>query len=281
MAFVFGTRPEAIKVAPVLLAMRDNPHLQPLVFVTGQHRQMLDQVLEVFGITPDQDLEILQHGQGLTGITTKALERLSPVVEQHQPDVMVVQGDTTTTFAGAARCVLRQDPRCAHGGRSADERPVLAVSRRDQPPPHIANLSVHLAPTSTSCENLVREGFDRSSILITGNTVIDALLWTVNQRVPYQDPRLEALDHHDRPVLLVTAHRRESWGDGMRAIGDTLARIAHAKPELTIALPLHKNQWSAKPFFPVSRDRERHRYRAAWLRRILSTDEPFAPDLDR
>ncbi|MDQ1395302.1 MAG: hypothetical protein QOG64_561 [Acidimicrobiaceae bacterium] len=243
---VFGTRPEAIKVAPVVLALQRAEDLEPIVVVTGQHRSMLDQVLEVFGITPHVDLEIIQPGQTLGDITCRVLQGLAPVLERERPDLVMVQGDTTTTFAGALAAFYAGVP-VAHleaGLRTGDRTSPFPEEINRRLTTGLAEL--HLAPTATSRANLLAESVDENSVLVTGNTVIDALLDAVERPVDYGDPALADLDLDPRRVLLVTAHRRESWGSGMASIGKALASLARSEPDLLIVFPIHKN--------PVVRD---------------------------
>ncbi len=238
---VFGTRPEAIKVAPVILALQNTRGISPLVVVTNQHREMLDQVLEVFGIVPDEQLGIFRSGQGLHDITARALEGLAPVIAKHQPSAIVVQGDTTTTLAAAMAGFYAQVP-VVHMEAG------LRTDMRYSPFPEEINRrmttqlsSVHLAPTALSRHNLLEDGIAPDAVFVTGNTVIDALHWTVGRQLPYGDPLLDTIDEDSRRVLLVTAHRRESWGEGMLAIGRAIAEIARTEPDLLIVIPLHKN----------------------------------------
>jgi UDP-N-acetylglucosamine 2-epimerase (non-hydrolysing) len=251
---VFGTRPEAIKVAPVIQALQRSPLFEPVVVVTAQHREMLDQVLELFDIVPDFDLNIIAPRQTLTDVTTRALSGLAPVFAEVAPDMVVVQGDTTTTFAGALGAFYCQVPvtHMEAGLRTWD---------RYSPFPEEANRSlttrlsnVHLAPTSTSRDNLVGEGISPDDIVVTGNTVIDALLWTVDARVDYEDPVLERVEKDGRRVLLVTAHRRESWGAGMEAIGSALRGLAIEEPNLQIVFPIHKNPVVRETIVPMLDD---------------------------
>lgn len=251
---VFGTRPEAIKVAPLIQALRRSPSFEPIVAVTAQHREMLDQVLDLFGIEPDFDLNIIEPRQTLTDVTTRALSRLSPLMKEVSPDMVVVQGDTTTTFVGALAAFYHQIP-VAHMEAG------LRTWQRYSPFPEEVNrslttrlASLHLAPTSTSRRNLLQEGVSANDILVTGNTVIDALLWTVDAKVRYEDPILEKIEREGRRVLLVTAHRRESWGKGMKAIGSALRGIALDEPELRIVFPIHRNPVVRETIVPMLED---------------------------
>nr|WP_275402562.1 UDP-N-acetylglucosamine 2-epimerase (non-hydrolyzing) [Streptomyces sp. SID13031] len=238
---VYGTRPEAIKVAPVLAALAADTDLESVPVVTGQHREMLDQVNELFGIVPRHDLDILKPGQTLAGITARIMDGFDPILADEAPDAVIVQGDTTTSTAAALAAFYRGIPvvHVEAGLRSGD---------LSSPFPEEANrrltsqiTALHLAPTAGSRANLLREGIDPSTIVVTGNTVIDALLARAAQPAPLVDPQLAALVESGKPILLVTSHRRESWGSAMEGVGRALARIATAHPELTIVLPLHRN----------------------------------------
>ncbi|MFJ4267039.1 non-hydrolyzing UDP-N-acetylglucosamine 2-epimerase [Paenarthrobacter nicotinovorans] len=238
---IFGTRPEAIKMAPIVHALKQSDQLHCVVTVTGQHREMLDQVNQLFGITPDHDLNIHQAGQSLTDIMTRTMSGLDALFVRERPDAVVVQGDTTTSTAGAIAAFY-------HGIPVVHVEAGLRSGNLLSPFPEEANrkitsqiASLHLAPTSTSRANLLMEGIGTENIVVTGNSVIDALITTVDKQVPFTDPALEDLATSSRRVLLVTTHRRENQGDAMRGVGRALARIADAEPELTIVLPAHKN----------------------------------------
>lgn len=251
---VFGTRPEAIKVAPVIQALRHSGLFEPVVVVTAQHREMLDQVLDLFEIVPDFDLNIIEPRQTLSDVTTRALTRLSPLMEDISPDMVVVQGDTTTTFVGGLAAFYHQIP-VAHmeaGLRTWDRYSPFPEEVNRSLTTRLANL--HLAPTATSESNLLQEGIDSSSIIVTGNTVIDALMWTVDAGVRYEDPVLERVEKEGRRILLVTAHRRESWGDGMASIGSALRGIALDAQDLQIVFPIHRNPVVREAIIPMVND---------------------------
>jgi UDP-N-acetylglucosamine 2-epimerase (non-hydrolysing) len=238
---IFGTRPEAIKMAPIVNALTESPQFRCIVTVTGQHREMLDQVNELFGIVPDHDLNILQQGQSLSAILTRTVDGLEELFAHTRPDAVVVQGDTTTSTAAAIAA-------CYHGIPVVHVEAGLRSGDLSSPFPEEANRKLtsqiarlHLAPTSTSRANLLAEGVNAADIVVTGNTVIDALLTTVDKQIPFTDPRLEQLATSGRRILLVTTHRRENQGDAMRGVGRALARIADAEPDLVIVLPAHKN----------------------------------------
>ncbi|NMR20526.1 non-hydrolyzing UDP-N-acetylglucosamine 2-epimerase [Cellulomonas fimi] len=238
---VYGTRPEAIKVAPVIRALEDSSVLRSITVVTGQHREMLDEVNDIFGIVPDHDLDIMKHGQTLAQILGRVLEGLDPILEAVRPDAVMVQGDTTTSTAAALAAFYRQIPvvHLEAGLRSHDISSPFPEEANRKITTQISAL--HLAPTSVSRANLMREGVAAETIAVTGNTVIDALLGTVDKHLPFTDPALEELAGSGRPVLLVTTHRRENWGEAMHGVGRAIARIARAEPELTVVLPIHRN----------------------------------------
>ncbi|NNU27553.1 non-hydrolyzing UDP-N-acetylglucosamine 2-epimerase [Isoptericola sediminis] len=243
---VYGTRPEAIKVAPVIKALEASDVLDSVTVVTGQHREMLDQVNEIFDIRPDHDLDIFEHGATLSTIVARVLERLDPVLEAEQPAAVVVQGDTSTSTAAALAAFHRGIPvvHVEAGLRSGNILSPFPEEANRKITSQIAAL--HLAPTATSKENLLREGVADEDIVVTGNTVIDALLMTVEQKTPFSDPELEDLADSGRPVLLVTTHRRENWGGAMEGVGRALARLARSFTNMQIVLPAHRN--------PVVRD---------------------------
>jgi UDP-N-acetylglucosamine 2-epimerase (non-hydrolysing) len=241
---IYGTRPEAVKMAPIIKALEVSPLFVPLVAVTGQHRSMLDQINELFAIQPDVDLDIHQPAQTLTDITARALTGLTPVLDRYEPDLVMVQGDTTTTFVASLAAFYAQIP-VAHieaGLRTNDRYAPFPEEINRRLTTRLASL--HFAPTSSSRNNLRAEGVDAADIVVTGNSVIDALLWATGRHPEYGDHALDDLDsaaNAVRPVLLVTAHRRESWGEPMRSIGRALARIARAFPDLIVVFPIHRN----------------------------------------
>lgn len=238
---IFGTRPEAIKMAPIINALEASPIFNCIVTVTGQHREMLDQVNELFGIVPRHDLNILQHGQSLSGIMTRTIDGLDSLFSQAKPDAVIVQGDTTTSTAAAIAAFYHGIPvvHVEAGLRSGDLMSPFPEEANRKMISQIASL--HLAPTSTSKGNLLAEGVKPEDIVVTGNTVIDALLTMVDKQIAFVDPRLEELAASGPKILLVTTHRRENQGEAMRAVGRALARIADAEPDVVIVLPAHKN----------------------------------------
>lgn len=243
---VFGTRPEAIKMAPLALSLAADPRFVSKVCVTGQHRQMLDQVLQLFALQPDFDLDIMKTGQDLTDVTTSILQGMKRVFADYKPDIVLVHGDTATTVSASLAAYYHQ---IAIGHVEAG----LRTGNLYSPWPEEANrkltgalATLHFAPTEVSCQNLQREGVPRDAIMVTGNTVIDALLEVTGKLESTPSLRSE-LDvqfpflHADRCMVLVTGHRRESFGGGFDRICLALADTAKAFPEVDIVYPVHLN----------------------------------------
>lgn len=236
---IYGTRPEAIKLAPLIGAIDASPALTSRVVVTGQHREMLDQVNELFGIEPHHDLNIIAPRQTLEQITVRALTGLGEVIRAEQPDMVAVQGDTTTAFVGALAAFYEKIP-VAHveaGLRTSNVYSPFPEEINRRLTSQIASL--HLAPTATSRANLLAENIDPRRIVVTGNTVIDALYSTVARRLPYSDTALEQLQ--GQRVVLVTAHRRESWGEPMARSAEAIGMLAASFPDVAFVLPAHLN----------------------------------------
>lgn len=239
---VFGTRPEAIKMAPVVLELKKHAdQIQTIVAVTAQHRQMLDQVLRLFDIQPDYDLDIMSRGQTLYDITTKSLNGLRQVLEKEKPDIVLVHGDTTTTFAGALAAYYQQIPvgHVEAGLRTGDIYSPFPEEMNRKLTGAIA--AMHFAPTSTARQNLLKENVDAHSIYVTGNTVIDALMNTVRDNYEFDDPALQRIDFTNHRVILLTTHRRENLGEPMRHIYKALRRIIEEFPDTEIVFPVHRN----------------------------------------
>lgn len=243
---VFGTRPEAIKMAPLVKHLQANPAFDARVCVTAQHRQMLDQVLELFDIKPEYDLDLMKPGQDLTDITTGVLQGLKTVLAAWQPDVVLVHGDTSTTFAATLAAFYQ---RIAVGHVEAG----LRTGNLYSPWPEEANRKLtgvltrwHFSPTDTSRDNLLREAVDPATVFVTGNTVIDALL-QVREKIA-NSPQLQqqfarqfSFLHKDKKLVLVTGHRRENFGDGFERICEALARIAQENADVEVLYPVHLN----------------------------------------
>ncbi|AUX74192.1 non-hydrolyzing UDP-N-acetylglucosamine 2-epimerase [Erwinia pyrifoliae] len=249
---VFGTRPEAIKMAPLVHALAQEDGIESRLCVTAQHREMLDQVLQLFAITPDYDLNIMQPGQGLTEITSRILAGLKTVFADFTPDVVLVHGDTTTTLAASLAAFYHRIPvgHVEAGLRTGDLW---------SPWPEEANrtltgrlASYHFAPTASTQQNLLRENVPAERIFVTGNTVIDALFW-VRDRVLNDDALRNSLAVRypflcaDKKMILVTGHRRESFGDGFERICNALADIARLHPQAQIVYPVHLNPNVSEP----------------------------------
>ena len=238
---VFGTRPEAIKMAPVVLELQKHAdRIQTIVAVTAQHRQMLDQVLDLFQITPDYDLDIMSQGQTLYDITTKSLMGLKDVLAQEKPALVLVHGDTTTTFAGALASYYQQVPigHVEAGLRTGDIYSPFPEEMNRKLTGAIA--AIHFAPTATAKANLLKENVNPSHIYVTGNTVIDALMTTVAGDYDFGDD-LKDVDFHNHRVILLTTHRRENLGEPMRHIYKALRRIIEEIPDTEIVFPVHRN----------------------------------------
>lgn len=243
---VFGTRPEAIKMAPLVKALDVDPRFESKVCVTAQHREMLDQVLALFEITPDYDLNLMKAGQTLPEVTTRILLKLTPVLKEFKPDVVLVHGDTATTFAASLSAYYEQ---IAVGHIEAG----LRTGNIYSPWPEEANRKLtgaltkfHFAPTQTSKDNLLAENYADANIHITGNTVIDALLMVkekletdtyLQATLSAQFPFLDA----DKKLVLVTGHRRESFGGGFERICEALVDVAKANPNVQVVYPVHLN----------------------------------------
>lgn len=238
---VFGTRPEAIKMAPVVLELQKHAdRIQTIVAVTAQHRQMLDQVLDLFQITPDYDLDIMSQGQTLYDITTKSLMGLKDVLAKEKPDLVLVHGDTTTTFAGALASYYQQVPvgHVEAGLRTGDIYSPFPEEMNRKLTGAIA--AIHFAPTATAKANLLKENVNPSHIYVTGNTVIDALMTTVAGDYDFGDD-LKDVDFQNHRVILLTTHRRENLGEPMRHIYKALRRIIEEIPDTEIVFPVHRN----------------------------------------
>lgn len=238
---VYGTRPEAIKMAPLVLALSADQRFDTLVVTTGQHKEMLDQVNTSFGITPDHDLGIYAPGQSLEQVTVRTLERLGRVLYSQAPDAVLVQGDTTTTFAASLAAFYARIPviHTEAGLRTADSLNPYPEEMNRRLTSRLAAL--HLAPTSSARHNLVAEGVEPSIVTVTGNSVIDALGLTLTRETGFDDPQLADLMGSERDVVLFTAHRRESWGAPMEQIGRALGKLARRFPDTDFVFPAHRN----------------------------------------
>lgn len=238
---IYGTRPEAVKVAPLIKALGASSQLAPVAVSTGQHRDMLDQINKWFGITPDVDLQVFKAGASLTELASRILEKLPQVLTAEKPDAVVVQGDTTTVAMAAIACFYHGIPvvHLEAGLRSGDIY---------SPFPEEANrrlagqvTALHLAPTELSRENLLREAIDPALVTVVGNTVIDALRWTAEHEVTFSDPVLAEAKAADRSMVLLTTHRRENLGEPMNHIAEAVGQLAERYPERLFVFPAHAN----------------------------------------
>ncbi len=238
---VFGTRPEAIKMAPLALELRKYDEIEPIVCVTAQHRQMLDQVLEIFGITPDYDLDIMKDRQTLVGITSRVLEGLDGVIKKEKPDIILVHGDTSTSFVAALAGFYNQ-VKVGHveaGLRTYDKYSPFPEEMNRQLTGRIADLN--FSPTPQNRLNLLKENVPDESIFITGNTVIDAMKTTVRDDYKFKCDALNELDFANKRVIIVTAHRRENLGEPLENICRALKRIVTDYPDTELVYPVHLN----------------------------------------
>lgn len=238
---VFGTRPEGIKMSPVIKKLNDHPAIEHKACVTGQHREMLDQVMNIFGIKPDYDLNIFKGGQTITEITTKSLLGLEEVISDFKPDLLLVQGDTTTVFAGAL-AGFYAGVKIGHieaGLRSGDLYSPFPEEANRKLTGIVTNF--HFAPTENSRENLLKEGYDDKDIYITGNTSIDALLEVTSQDYIFENDFLNNLDYDKKKIILLTSHRRENLGKPMENIFTAMAEIVAKHEDVEIVFPIHLN----------------------------------------
>lgn len=239
---VFGTRPEAIKMAPVVLELAKHPDkIVPVVTVTAQHRDMLDQVLNLFQIKPDHDLDIMAAGQTLFDITSRAMMGLDKVLQEEKPDIVLVHGDTTTTFAGALASYYHQVSvgHVEAGLRTHNKYSPFPEEMNRKLTGSIADL--HFAPTDTSEQNLLAESVDSERIFVTGNTVIDALHKTVDDDFQFEDEVLQGIDFKNKRIVLLTTHRRENLGEPMRHVYRAMRRLVDEFEDVEIVFPVHKN----------------------------------------
>ncbi len=238
---VFGTRPEGVKMAPIIKAIDKRPDLDQVICITAQHREMLDQVINLFEIEPDYDLDIFKPGQTLTDITTNALKGLEDVIKKEKPDILLVQGDTTTVFAGAL-AAFYQKVRIGHVEAG------LRSGNLYSPYPEEANRKLtgvvsdfHFAPTKANRDNLLKEGYPKEKIFITGNTVIDALKYAVKEDYIFQDNRLNNIDFKNKRLILLTSHRRENIGKPMENIFNAVKDAIELFEDVLVVFPVHLN----------------------------------------
>ncbi|OKL48481.1 UDP-N-acetylglucosamine 2-epimerase [Boudabousia liubingyangii] len=246
---IYGTRPEAIKVAPLILALREDPDFEPIAVSTGQHKEMLEQVHKVFNFRPDYDLAVFEQGQSLNKLAGKVFLALDKLFAEVHPDLVLVQGDTTTVSVAAQAAFYAQIP-VAHleaGLRSGDIHSPFPEEANRRIATQVSEL--HLAPSQSSVDNLLREGIDPEKIALTGNTVIDALIMASKLELKYQDPHLERIMNSEVPMVLVTCHRRENWHK-LEQIGLALRELAETYPAMQFLFPVHGNPMLRQALVP-------------------------------
>lgn len=254
---VFGTRPEAIKMCPLVLELKKYEDITPIVCVTAQHREMLDQVLDAFGVKPDYDLDIMKTRQTLAGITTRVLMGMEEVLKKERPDIVLVHGDTSTSFVAALGAFYEQI-KVGHveaGLRTYDIYSPFPEEMNRQLTGRIANL--HFSPTQRNFDNLIKENVDGEKIYITGNTVIDALKTTVKENYEFSDECLKSLDFDNKRVIIVTAHRRENLGKPLEDICTAIAEIVDEYKDVEVVYPVHLNPAVRETVWGILGEKER------------------------
>ena len=252
IAIVLGTRPEAIKLAPLIRALQQDPRFAPVVISTGQHRQMLDDTLRIFGVKPDIDLAVMRPRQTLTQTTCRSMERLEEHLKAHAAEAVVVHGDTATTLAGAISGFHHQTP-VVHVEAGLRSGYLGSPFPEDGNRRLVAQVTaLHLAPTPGNKANLLNEGISEESIVVTGNTVIDALQWASGRARDYGHRALKDLDSDPRRIVLASAHRRDAWPD-LPEIARAFADVAD-EPGVRVVIPLHRNPAVREAMLPAVED---------------------------
>ena len=251
IAVVFGTRPDTIKLAPIILELRKHQHFRVTTIATAQHRQMLDQVLEVFGFKPDFDLDIMQPKQSLARLTKNTIAALDEVLVKTLPDLVLVQGDTTTTFVGSLAAFYRQIPvgHVEAGLRTHDKANPFPEEINRRLTSCIADL--HFAPTATAKQALLKENIRRDRVVVTGNSVIDALKYAIKKSYTFPDGRLNEFVKERRRIILLTMHRRENWGAPMTGACEAVKDLAERYPEDRFVFPVHLNPIVREVVYPI------------------------------
>lgn len=254
---VFGTRPEAVKMAPLVKELENHLEIESIVCVTAQHREMLDQVLELFDIKPDYDLDIMKERQTLTGITNRVLEGLDKVLDEAKPDVVLVHGDTTTSFAAALAAFYKQI-------KVGHVEAGLRTFNKYEPFPEEMNRKLtgsladfHFSPTPLAKENLLAERVNEKDIFVTGNTVIDAIKTTVEENYHFTVEELNKIDYANKRVITMTAHRRENLGEPLQNICEAVKQIVLEDESIEVVYAVHKNPAVREVAFSVLGDLER------------------------
>jgi len=256
LTLIFGTRPETIKMFPIISEIKKYPHLIDFkIVVTGQHREMLDQMLEMFKIIPDYDLDIMEQVQSLSQITKNSLIGIERILKKERPNMVLVQGDTTTTFAGAL-AAFYQKIKIGHIEAG------LRTNNKYYPFPeeinrHLTSVltDLYFAPTAQSCKNLLSEGVKRKDIFICGNTVIDSLFLMIKKNHIFTEPLLRDKKIFGKKIILVTVHRRENWGEPLKEICQALIKLLDEHSDLFVIIPLHKNPEIRKTVSHILKDR--------------------------
>lgn len=248
---IFGTRPEAIKMAPVVKELEKTDGIESIVCVTAQHREMLDQVLEIFELKPDYDLDIMKSRQTLMDITVRALEGLDKVIKEVSPDIVLVHGDTSTTFVGALAAFYNQI-------KVGHVEAGLRTYDKYQPFPEEMNrkltgtlTDIHFAPTHLAKTHLLKEGVPEEQIFITGNTVIDALKTTIQENYTFTLPLLNDIDYSKKRVITMTAHRRENLGEPLKNISNAVFRLVEEFEDIEVVYAVHKNPAVRETVYPI------------------------------
>ena len=257
---IFGTRPEGIKMAPVVRTLKECSWAEAIVTATGQHREMLDQVLEIFGIKPDHDLNVMSKGQDLYDVTSRVILGLRDLLRSTKPDIVLVQGDTTTVMAGALAASYENIPvgHIEAGLRTQDKRNPFPEEINRRLTSVLTDL--HFAPTEQAQKNLLDEGINPAEILVTGNTVIDALLWALEILKDSNNKELKDIQNWtdkevgDKKIILITAHRRESFGKPFEDMCHAMRDLALKYPELRLVYPVHLNPNVRKPVYEILKD---------------------------
>lgn len=238
---IFGTRPEAIKMAPLVKKIGDDKAFESIICVTAQHREMLDSVLRIFGIKPQYDLDVMAHGQTIVDISNKVLKGVDGVIKESKPDIVLVHGDTSTTLNGALAAFYNQVPvgHVEAGLRSYDIYSPFPEEMNRKLTGAIA--SFHFSPTIINKQNLLGEGVSEEKIYITGNTVIDALLSVIDERYKFENETLNSIDFDNKKIILLTTHRRENWGQNMENIFQAIVQLVEENYDIEVIFPMHKN----------------------------------------
>ncbi len=254
---VFGTRPEAIKMCPLVLELKKYENIIPVVCVTAQHREMLDQVLDAFGVTPDYDLDIMKTRQSLAGITTRVLEGMEDVLKKERPDIVLVHGDTSTSFVAALAAFYEQIPvgHVEAGLRTYDIYSPFPEEMNRQLTGRIAEM--HFSPTTRNYDNLIKENVSADKIYITGNTVIDALKTTVKNNYEFESECLRNIDFENKRVIVVTAHRRENLGKPLEDICTAIAELVDEYEDTEVIYPVHLNPAVREVAWSILGDKDR------------------------